>query len=183
MRVITGTARGTRLEAPEGQQTRPTSDMAKEAVFSILHFELAGAAVLDLFAGSGQLGIEALSRGAKSCVFVDHSRAAQEVIRRNLAAAKLTPLGRVAAMDASSFLAGCRDRFDIALLDPPYDGGQLETALAGVAALMNDGGVIVCETDRRAEPPAMVGTFCIQTAYRYGRTKITTYRKRQEEDD
>ena len=154
MRVITGTARGTRLEAPEGQQTRPTSDMAKEAVFSILHFELAGAAVLDLFAGSGQLGIEALSRGAKSCVFVDHSRAAQEVIRRNLAAAKLTPLGRVAAMDASSFLAGCRDRFDIALLDPPYDGGQLETALAGVAALMNDGGVIVCETDRRAEPPA-----------------------------
>lgn len=152
-------------------------------MFSILHFELAGAAVLDLFAGSGQLGIEALSRGAKSCVFVDHSRAAQEVIRRNLAAAKLTPLGRVAAMDASSFLAGCRDRFDIALLDPPYDGGQLETALAGVAALMNDGGVIVCETDRRAEPPAMVGTFCIQKAYRYGRTKITTYRKRQEEDD
>ena len=171
MRVITGTARGTRLEAPEGQQTRPTSDMAKEAVFSILHFELAGAAVLDLFAGSGQLGIEA------------HSRAAQEVIRRNLAAAKLTPLGRVAAMDASSFLAGCRDRFDIALLDPPYDGGQLETALAGVAALMNDGGVIVCETDRRAEPPAMVGTFCIQKAYRYGRPKITPYRKRHEEDD
>ena len=102
MRVITGTARGTRLEAPEGLATRPTSDMAKEAMFSILHFELAEAVVLDLFAGSGQLGIEALSRGAKQCVFVDRERAAQEVIRRNLAAAKLADRARVAAMEAQS---------------------------------------------------------------------------------
>lgn len=89
MRVITGSARGMRLEAPAGTDTRPTSDMAKEAIFSILQFEIEQAMVLDLFAGSGQLGVEALSRGARFAVFVDSSREAQEIIRRNLNATRL----------------------------------------------------------------------------------------------
>lgn len=177
MRVITGSARGTRLEAPEGLDTRPTSDMTKEAVFSILQFEVEGAAVLDLFAGSGQMGIEALSRGARSCVFVDTSRQAQEVTRRNLAAAKLGDKARVAAMEAQSFLSGCRDTFDIALLDPPYGKGLLEKLLPDVAGKMNEGGIIVCEMERTEEPPENAGSFSLYKTYRYGKAKVATYRK------
>lgn len=183
MRVITGTARGMKLEAPEGLATRPTSDMAKEAIFSILHFELEQAMVLDLFAGSGQLGIEALSRGARSCIFVDSSREAQEVIRRNLAATRLAPQARVAAMDAEAFLHGCKDRFDIILLDPPYGQNFPEKLLPAAAALLNEGGVIVCETEKAETLPDSAGEIPLCRTYRYGKAKITTYRKRQEEDD
>ena len=182
MRVITGSARGVRLEAPEGLSTRPTSELCKEAVFSVLQFELAGAAVLDLFAGSGQMGVEALSRGARSCVFVDSSRKAQEVIRRNLAAAKLAEKARVAAMDVGAFLQSTRDRFDIAFLDPPYGQKFLDAALPAVAARMNDGGIIVCESGRDEPLPEAAGEFPLCRTYRYGKTKVTTYRKPQQEE-
>nr|WP_255420069.1 MULTISPECIES: 16S rRNA (guanine(966)-N(2))-methyltransferase RsmD [Anaerotruncus] len=176
MRVITGTARGTRLQAPEGLTTRPTSDMAKEAIFSILHFEVEQAMVLDLFAGSGQLGIEALSRGAKSCIFVDTSRAAQEVIRRNLAAAKLAAQARVAAMDVNAFLQSAAERFDIAFLDPPYGQKLIDAVLPRLAEKMNETGIIVCETERNEELPESAGEFLVYKTYRYGKAKITTYR-------
>lgn len=183
MRVITGSARGTRLEAPDGLNTRPTSDMAKEAIFSILHFELEQAMVLDLFAGSGQLGIEALSRGAKFCVFVDTSREAQEIIRRNLAAAKLAPQGRVAAMEAGSYLTTASDRFDIAFLDPPYGQKMIDAVLPKLAGVMKDTGVIVCETEKNEELPETAGDFAVYKTYRYGRSKVTTYRKKDAEED
>ncbi len=183
MRVITGSARGARLLAPEGLQTRPTSDMAKEAIFSILHFDLEQAMVLDLFAGSGQLGIEALSRGAKFAVFVDRSREAQEVIRKNLAATKLSSQARVAAMEAEAYLSGCKERFDIALLDPPYDSGLLDRVLAQVADRMNGNGIIVCEMEKNAPLPTQTGTFSLAKEYRYGKAKIVTYKKRREEDE
>ncbi len=183
MRVITGTARNARLEAPEGLATRPTSDMAKEAIFSILHFDLEQAAVLDLFAGSGQLGIEALSRGAKSCIFVDTSREAQEVIRRNLAATGLSPKARVAAMEASAFLGGTSERFDIALLDPPYGQDLILAVLPKLAEKMKDGGIIVCESERGETLPERAGDFCVLKTYRYGKAKITTYKKQQEEGE
>lgn len=183
MRVITGSARGTRLEAPQGLTTRPTSEMAKEAICSVLHFELDQAMVLDLFAGSGQLGIEALSRGAKFCVFVDSSREAQEIIRRNLSATKLAAQARVAAMDAAGFLHTTRDRFDVAFLDPPYGQQLLESALPLVAKAMTDNGIIVCESDKREDLPEQAGDFSIYRTYRYGKAKVTTYRKKQEEDD
>lgn len=183
MRVITGTARNARLEAPEGLTTRPTSDMAKEAIFSILHFDLEQAAVLDLFAGSGQLGIEALSRGAKSCIFVDTSREAQEVIRRNLAATKLSPQARVAAMEASAFLNGTSERFDIALLDPPYGQDLIPAVLPKLAEKMKDSGIIVCESERGETLPEQAGDFCVLKIYRYGKAKITTYKKQQEEGE
>lgn len=183
MRVITGTARGSRLEAPEGQNTRPTSDMAKEAIFSILQFELEQAMVLDLYAGSGQLGIEALSRGAKFAVFVDTSREAQEVIRRNLTATKLFSQSRVAAMDARAYLSSAGEQFDIAFIDPPYGKNLLEGILPLAAKRMNDTGIIVCETEKNEELPQSAGEFTIYKVYRYGKAKITTYRKRQEEED
>ncbi len=183
MRVITGTARNTRLEAPEGLTTRPTSDMAKEAIFSILHFDLEQAAVLDLFAGSGQLGIEALSRGAKSCIFVDTSREAQEVIRRNLAATKLSTNARVAAMEAAAFLNGTSEQFDIALLDPPYGQNLILAVLPKLAEKMKDSGIIVCESERDEILPERAGDFCVFKTYRYGKAKITTYKKPREEGE
>ncbi len=181
MRVITGLAKGRKLLAPEGENTRPTSDMAKEGIFSIIQFELAEATVLDLFAGSGQLGIEALSRGARHCVFVDQSRQAQEIIRQNLQNTGLSAQSRVAAMDYGSYLDGCKDRFDIVLMDPPYQKGLAQDALLRVAEKMKDTGVIVCETEKNEVLPEQAGEFQLFREYRYGKAKVTVYRKKDEE--
>ena len=176
MRVITGQARGRRLLSPVGMDIRPTSEMAKEAIFSILQNEVPGARVLDLFAGSGQLGIEALSREAGFCVFVDQSRQAQQVVRENLRITGLSKRARVAAMDFSAYLEHTADRFDIAILDPPYQKGILDTALPLAAKVMNPGGVIICETERREVLPQQVENFSLAREYRYGKAKITLYR-------
>lgn len=176
MRVITGTARGRKLAAPQGLDTRPTSDMAKEALFSIVQFEIEGAAVLDLFSGSGQLGIEALSRGARSAVFVDASREANQIITQNLEHTKLKERARVVMMDAAAFLKTVREPFDIAMLDPPYDKGMLDAILPLVAGCMAPGGIIICETERDEALPEAAGNFAARKEYRYGRAKLTTYR-------
>ena len=165
MRVITGIARGRKLRSPDGYDVRPTTEVTKEAMFSILQFELEGARVLDLFAGSGQLGIEALSRGAGFCTFVDSARASQELVRQM-------------PMDYLAFLQSTRESFDIALLDPPYAQGMLDQALPLLAEKMSESGVIVCETDKREELPAQAGTFEVYREYRYGKSKLTVYRRR-----
>lgn len=180
MRVITGIARGRKLQALPGQEVRPTTDMVKEAMFSIVQFEVEEAMVLDLFAGSGQLGIEALSRGARSCVFVDQSRDAQAVIRENLAATGLSSGGRVAAMDSMAFLAGTKDRFDIALLDPPYRQGLIPKVLPALVPKMSSGGAILCETQVGEELPQEVEGWKIAKTYRYGKVALTLYRGEEE---
>ncbi len=176
MRVITGMARGRKLAAPQGSDTRPTSDMAKEALFSIIQFEVEGALVLDLFAGSGQLGIEALSRGARSAVFVDASREANQIITQNLSHTKLSDRARVVMMDAAAFLKTVREPFDIALLDPPYGKGLLDVILPRLTPCMAPGGIIVCETERDETLPETAGDFAARKEYRYGKAKLTTYR-------
>lgn len=181
MRVITGTARGRKLAALEGVEVRPTTDMVKEAMFSILQFEVEGANVLDLFAGSGQLGIEALSRGARACVFVDNSRDSQNITRQNLQHTGLSSAARVAAMDYAAFLRSTKDTFDIALLDPPYEKGLAAEALPLLVDKMSPGGAILCET-RKGEPmPERVGEFAIHRTYRYGKIALTLYRRAEEE--
>ena len=181
MRVITGTARGRKLAALEGVEVRPTTDMVKEAMFSILQFEVEGANVLDLFAGSGQLGIEALSRGARGCVFVDSSRDSQNITRQNLQHTGLSSAARVAAMDYAAFLRSTKDTFDIALLDPPYEKGLAAEALPLLVGKMSPGGAILCET-RKGEPmPERVGEFAIHRTYRYGKIALTLYRRVEEE--
>lgn len=179
MRVITGIARGRRLETLPGEDTRPTAERVKEALFSILHFELEGRRVLDLFAGSGQLGIEALSRGAAGCVFVDKNPAAAEIIRRNLHAAGLHAHTQVLSTDAAAYLARCGDRFDIAFLDPPYASGLAADLLEATAARMTPGGVIVCETDTSADMPEQAGGFRLVRQYRYGKVMLHLYRPAQ----
>lgn len=128
MRVITGTARGRRLKEPQGMDIRPTTDKVKESMFSILQFDIEGRRVLDLFGGTGQLGIEALSRGASEVVFVDKSAAALKLIRENLELCGLSDRARVRNGDSLAYLRS-GEKFDLVFLDPPYDTGLLEQAL------------------------------------------------------
>lgn len=177
MRVITGSARGKRLVAPQGNDVRPTSDKVKEALFSALQFDIEGRRILDLFAGSGQLGIEALSRGAEVATFVDSSNASIKIIKQNLENTGFSDIAKVYSMDYSSFTAMCRDTFDIAFLDPPYKEGLLLPALKSVLPLMSDYGMIVCEYPPETELPQTIGGFSIYRTYRYGKINVSIYRK------
>ncbi len=179
MRVITGTARGCRLETLEGLDTRPTVERVKEGLFSAICFEIEGRRVLDLFAGSGQMGIEALSRGAKSCVFVDRSRQAVEVIRRNLRATKLEAGAEVVCRDSSEYLAHAAGLFDLVFLDPPYAAELLVPCLKQLSGKVAEGGTVVCESDRETALPETVGTFSLYRSYRYGRVVVRLYREKE----
>lgn len=178
MRVITGTARGCRLETLAGQATRPTAERVKEGLFSAIQFEIEGRRALDLFAGSGQLGIEALSRGAASCVFVEQNGQAAELVRRNLQAAKLFSSAQVLTTEAFGFLARCREQFDLVFLDPPYGDALLASCLAAVESHIADGGLVVCESDEGQALPETVGALQADRTYRYGRVHITLYRRK-----
>lgn len=177
MRVITGTARGRKLATLEGNDVRPTADMVKEAMFSSIQFEVEGARVLDLFCGSGQLGVEALSRSAAYCTFVDQSRDAQDITRQNLQTTGLAKNSKVAAMDAMAFLQSTQACFDIALLDPPYGKELVNAALPLLVPKMSDSGVILCETAMDDPLPEAVGEFVTVKTRRYGKIKLTIYRK------
>lgn len=175
MRVITGTARGRKLKTLPGLEVRPTADMVKEAVFSVIQFQVPYATVLDICAGSGQMGIEALSRGAAKVVFVDNSRASQEVIKENLAITGLMKQARVIADDAVSFLAHAVDQYDIIFLDPPYDGGYGPKLLPLLEKPLAPGGIALYEHRRGEEMPESIGGLVRKKQYRYGRTMVTTY--------
>lgn len=178
MRVIAGTYKGRKLESPENYDIRPTTDKAKEALFSILYNEIPGARVLDLFAGSGALGIEALSRGAAECVFVDHSRQSIGLVKRNLAACKVEEPARVIAGDYRKVLAGLGGSFDVILMDPPYGQGLLEDAfdLIRQQGLLADDGVIVCEHRKEEDLPEEICGFEKEKERRYGIVKLSIYR-------
>ena len=179
MRVITGTARGRALTAVEGMDVRPTTEKVKEAVFSAIQFEVEGARVLDLFCGSGQMGIEALSRGASFCVFVDNARRSQDVTKKNLSASGLFSSARVAAMDYQDFLRTTKDRFDIVFLDPPYSKGHVQAALLLLPDIMTDSGVILCEHEHSDKLPEEAVAFVRTKEYRYGRISVSAYRKKE----
>ena len=180
MRVITGFARGKRLQTLEGEDVRPTTDKVKEGLFSAIQFEIEGRAVLDLFAGSGQLGIEALSRGAEKCLFVDKSSRAIGVVESNLKNTGLLEKARIINKDYASFLSATAEKFDIAFLDPPYKVGLLADALEKVAQKMNRGGVIVCESPKELSLPQTAGELGLFREYKYGRIKVSVYRFKEE---
>ena len=179
MRVITGKARGVTLKTPDGMQTRPTSDRVKEALFSIINFDIPGARVLDLFGGTGQLGIEALSRGAKSAVFVDAGEPACRLIRENLKRTKLEADGKVIRSDYLSYLNRCREQFEIIFLDPPYAEVFLENSLKRIAEIdiLQSNGIIVTERPLGKELPFEMEGFTRSKDYKYGNTLLTIYRK------
>jgi 16S rRNA (guanine966-N2)-methyltransferase len=168
MRVISGTARGRRLVAPEGSTTRPTPDRVREATFNALGSlgAVVDATVLDLFAGSGAMGIEALSRGAAQVTFVDSDRAAVQAIEANLAACGLATRATVVTSPVERYLSATRERWDLALLDPPYgyDHGAWLDLLDRLPAEL-----AVLESDRPVEPPF---GWEVLRSKRYGRTHV-----------
>ena len=178
MRVITGKARGVQLKTPQGMQTRPTADRVKEALFSIINFDLPGARVLDLFGGTGQLGIEALSRDAQSAVFVDAGADACRLIQENLKRTKLDGQGRVVRSDYMEYLNKCRETFDIILLDPPYGEVFLENALKRITEIdiLETNGIIVTERPLGKELPWEFSGYTRSRDYKYGKTLLTIYR-------
>lgn len=179
MRVISGKARGINLKTPDGLRTRPTADRVKEAVFSILQFDLPGRTVLDLFGGTGQLGIEALSRGAERAVFVDAGEDACKLIRENLKRTKLENQATVVRADYLQYLSGCKETFGLVLLDPPYAEVFLENALNKISEIdiLQTDGIIVCERPLEKELNVELPGFARSKDYKYGKTVISIYRK------
>lgn len=177
MRVITGSARGRKLIVPEGLETRPTSDMLKQAVFNIIQFDIEGRRVLDLFAGTGQMGVEALSRGAKEAVFIDRSAQAIAVVRQNVSLCGFEGQSRVIQSDALAFLSPGCGKFDIVFIDPPYDSALAESALEKISTfdILSDGGIIICESDAGKLLPELSAPYAKGREYRYGKKKITVY--------
>ncbi len=180
MRIITGKARGIKLETLAGGNTRPTSERAKEAVFSMLQFDIEGREVLDLFAGSGQMGLEAVSRGAKSATFVDKSKDAAAVINKNIEKTKLGDSCRLLCADVNDYIRSARDRrkFDIVFIDPPYAMHAVPATLSALigASLLKETSIIVCEseeTDIFENSPDLKAKFEIIKTAKYGAAHVT----------
>lgn len=177
MRVITGSARGRKLITVEGTElVRPTTDRVKEAIFSAIQFDIEGAVVLDLFAGSGQLGIEALSRGAERCFFADNAGESIKTVRNNVESTKFTEKSQIVNMPFSAFLKSTSAIFDIAFLDPPYGKRLIQKTLPLITKKMSERGVIVCEHEKECVLPAETDKFTLAKVLRHGRTSVSIYR-------
>ena len=180
MRVITGLAKGRHLEELPGLDTRPTTSRMKEGLFSAIQFDIEGRRVLDLFAGTGQLGIEALSRGASFCDFVDSAPAALKVVQRNIKNCGFEDRSACHGKDFTAFLSRCREKYGLIFLDPPYASGNLERALeliAGIDIVMENG-IMVCESPADHVLPELASPYERGKEYRYGKIKFTLYRRR-----
>lgn len=179
MRVITGTARGKRLQELPGMDTRPTTDRVKEGLFNVIQFQIPGQRVLDLFAGTGQLGIECLSRGAVWCDFVDASEKAAAVVRGNVRTCGMEGRSAVHRTDFERFLHSSREPYGLIFLDPPYQTGLLERALAHIAEIdiVSGNGIIVCESPVEEKLPELPAPYEKGREYRYGRIKLTLYHR------
>ena len=182
MRVISGTARGCRLKEPKGRDIRPTTDKVKESLFNIIQFEVPGSRVLDMFAGTGQLGIEALSRGAEEAVFIDSSGAAAAIIRENIRLAGVEDRARVVLGNS---LTSIRETgtFDLIFLDPPYSKGLLEQALAAINEfdILRENGIIICELPAGDPIPAAPGEYRSGKEYRYGKIRLAVYTREERQ--
>lgn len=177
MRVIAGSAKGRRLSALPGLSTRPTASSVKEAVMSMIQFEIEGGRVADLFAGTGQLGIEALSRGAASCVFVDSNKDCRKIIFENLKSTELSDKGQIRIADVDHWIKTNRESYDIIFADPPYNQNILPKILPEIVGFLNDSGILVCESDKADDMPQTVGGFSVYKTKSYGKRKITVYRR------
>ncbi len=178
MRVIAGDAKGHNLKTPEGLATRPTSDKVKGSLFSMLGGTFYGEKVLDLFAGSGALGIEALSRGAETCVFIDMGADAISCIKANLEHTKLISRATVLKTDSLRFLETCTQTFDVIFIDPPYSKGLAEKALKIIEQrnLLNKDGFVSVERDESEEEiEGLLRLNCIKNK-KYGRISLKIYK-------
>ncbi len=182
MRIITGSARGTKLRTLEGEATRPTTERVKEAVFSMIQFEIEGGKVLDAFGGSGQLALEALSRGAASAVICDNSSAAVAVIKENAQKTHLYDRCVILNTDATKYAARTTEKFDIVFIDPPYASGLALPVFESLvkADAVAVGGLVICETDREIEvTPA---GYRMRRHAEYSKTHITVFEREVDEE-
>lgn len=179
MRVITGSARGRRLKEPKGLEIRPTTDRVKEAIFSIIQFEVEGRRVLDLFGGTGQMGIEALSRGAAQCVFVDMRRDAVQMMRENLEHTGLIDRAEIVQSDALAYLERSAGKFDVMFVNPPYGSEIVNKVLQAVARIdkVSENGIIMCENNSDYDWPSVPKPYTLQKEYRYGNVQVAVYRR------
>ncbi len=183
MRVITGSARGTRLKTLEGMDVRPTTDRVKEGMFSAIQFDIPGARVLDLFAGSGQLGIEALSRGARQAVFVDQSPASLAVVKENLKKTGFTDNSEVHQKAAEQYIRTATGTFDLIFLDPPYRMEILEKIIPQLLPLLAPGGKIIAEHENNCNLPEKILNLWLQKDYFYGKIVVSVYAMMHEEEE
>lgn len=184
MRVITGTARGRRLKTLEGSDVRPTTDKVKEAIFSAIQFDIPAANVLDLFAGSGQMGIEAISRGAKAAVFVDSAKTSVGVIADNIETVGFIEKSKIVSSDSLAYLKSCKEVFDIAILDPPYSKGLIEQALVLLEPRMSQRGIVVCEHELGLALPSEIGRLTLRRSRKYGKLiEVTIYEIKEDETE
>ncbi len=181
MRVIAGDKKGRRLVTPSGLETRPTSDKVKEALFSIIQFDLDGALFLDLFSGSGQIGIEALSRGAQKAVFVDMGRQACDCIKKNVIAVEYLRHAEIINANAEDYLSRCPHKFDIVFMDPPYMQGLVEKVFEKTTSVCKDSAIIICEVSAGQKLFEECNGFCLGRRYRYGKTELAVYRKQDSQ--
>ena len=182
MRIISGECGGRKLFSLDGRATRPTTDKIKESLFNILAPYIGGGeTVLDLFAGSGALGLECLSRGAESAVFVEKNKNAAQIVKKNIAALGYDEKSRVAVTDFEKFLGSCDDSFDLIFIDPPYNSGFYEAALTLIKKnrLLKRAGLVVLEHAAADEIPNLYG-YSIIKVRNYGTTTITILK--DEED-
>lgn len=180
MRIIAGSAKGRKLITLPGMDTRPTTDRIKESIFNIVQFDIEGRAVLDLFSGSGQMGIESLSRGAASATFVDMSPKATEIVRQNLSAVGFSDLGRAMMGDAIGFIGSMKEKFDLIFLDPPYGTRLFAKAISAIMAfdICREGGIILGECGVETSLPEAAGNYITGRTYTYGRTLVALYHRR-----
>lgn len=190
MRIITGRAKGIKLETLRGDNTRPTSERAKEAIFSMLQFDLEGRDVLDLYAGSGQMGLEAVSRGAASAVLVDKSKEAMAVIAKNIEKTRLSGECRLLCADVHDYIKVTRGRkkFDIVFIDPPYALRAIPSVVSELAqcGLIKATSIIVCESEEEdvfEGNPTLREQFDVIKRARYGVANITVLTPKKEESD
>lgn len=187
MRIITGIAKGKKLKAPIGMNTRPTADRVKESLFNIINDKCFEADVLDLFAGTGNLGLEALSRYAKRCVFVEQDKDTLKILKENIKELKFSDKGEVLnkeALNALDILATSGVKFDIIFLDPPYGKGLIEKSIEKINKhnILKSNGIIVSEYDQTDEMPEKIGNLIIYRTQKYGRTKISFWTKEENYD-
>lgn len=179
MRVITGIARGRKLKELPGLETRPTTDKVKESVFNIVQFDIEGRRVLDLFGGTGQLGIECLSRGAAHATFVDARTDAVKLIRENLALTDLADRAAVLTADYATVLSSAAEKYDLVFLDPPYETKLLERSLELISQfdILREHGIIICESPQEKILPELSAPYGKYREYRYGKIKVTVYHR------
>lgn len=184
MRIIAGNLKGKKLFSPNGENTRPTTDRVKEGIFSAIQFDIEGKKVLDLFSGSGQMALEAISRGAEFAVLCDYNSDAINTIKKNIDHTKTAEKTKIISFDFEKTLEVIKNEapFGLVFLDPPYSSDYMLKALNVLCgkSFLTDDAIIICEIEKKAVLPNYIGSFEMKKRYKYGNTNVVLFKKGSE---